>query len=257
MTTSEGIAEAIGLVDKTGKTVSVFDPKHGGNVKNEQDKQKLYEALVKRSAKEPVSARALKNVYGPYAVDVLRAHVMEETDAGFVLAPGKSLPALDAFRGLADAIYEVSVETLIVDAFTAIEELAGEMREGYENMEAGNLGATQRCQTFGETADTLEAIDQPDLPEVLGEITTARYPTVTKATSRAHRASEAASYLNLAAARIEGWVEDKREMLDERDDDDNAEVENELDLDDLETLVEELRDAAGNVEGCEFPGMFG
>lgn len=131
------------------------------------------------------------------------------------------------------------------------------MREGYDNMEGANLGATARCQTYGETADTLEAIDQPDLPEGLGEITTVRYPTLSKASGRAHRASEAASVLNLAADRIEQWVADKRDMLEERDDDDNAEVENELDLDDLETLVEELRDAAGNVEGCEFPGMFG
>lgn len=223
------------------------------------DQQKAHAALVKRLAKESVSTRALKKVFGPHAVSGL-VNVLDgdpEREDFWCLPSGVSLPSLDEYRVLLDKYFTVSVASLIEDAYAAIEELAGEMREGYDNMEGGNLGSTQKCQTYGETADTLEGVNAPDLPDALNNIEVIRYPSTSKSTGRAHRASEAASDLNLAADAIEEWVTDKREMLDERDDDDNEETEEELDLDGLDSLVEELRDAAGNVEGCEFPGMFG
>ena len=210
----------------------------------------------KRLPKGSFSARALKSLYGPHALSVLASHFIEEGGV-YTIIEGKSQPSREEYNKLAEAYYTYTVAYLIEDAFSVIEGLAEEMREGYDNMESGNLGATQKCQTYGETADTLEGVQAPELPDCLSQIETVRYPTISKSTGRAHRAGEAASDLNLAADAIEEWVTEKREMLDERDDDDNEAIEDELDLDGLDALVESLREAAGEVEGCEFPGMFG
>jgi hypothetical protein len=206
--------------------------------------------------KAALTARSLKKTYGPYALHVLAGHLVED-DNGYTLIEGKTLPTPEEYNRLAEKYYTYTVDSLIDDAFSVIEELAGEMREGFDNMEGGNLGSTQKCQTYGETADTLEGVNAPDLPDALNNIKVIRYPSTSKSTGRAHRASEASSDLNLAADAIEEWVTDKREMLDERDDDDNEETEEELDLDGLDSLAEELRNAASELEGCEFPGMFG
>jgi hypothetical protein len=199
--------------------------------------------------KATLTARSLKKTYGPYVLHVLAGHLVED-DNGYTLIEGKTLPTPEEYNRLAEKYYTYPVDSLVDDAFSVIEELAGEMREGFDNMEGGNLGNTQKCQTYGETADTLESIEKPEMPDCLSEIETVRFPTVSKSTSRAHRASEAASDLNVAADAIDEWVTDRRA-------EDKSEDEEELDLDGLDSLAEDLRNAASELEGCEFPGMFG
>ena len=220
--------------------------------------QKKIDSLRQRIEREPVSGQALKNAYDQYAVPALIGTYVEGAEPRYRLVEGKTLPANEAeYRALLAERFTQTVDSIVEDAYQMIEELAGEAREVYDNMESGNLGSTQRCQTFGETAEALEGVSTPDLPDTLSQITALRYPDITKKTSRAHRAAEAAADLNLAADAIDEWIDDKREMLDERDDDDNEAVEEELGLDDLEALAETLREDAATLEGVEFPGMFG
>jgi hypothetical protein len=244
-------------------------------------------ALLKGLAsKDGVTEVAIKNVYGPHAMAVVgdfvdrkperarkpaakkaaapkeegkRARRPPRPPARYGAAATTVLPDEAEFRAALHKKYTTTARSLVEDAYGEIETLAGEAREAYDNMESGNLGQTQRCQTFGETADALENISAPDLPDAFDEVEIVRLPTISNATGRAHRLSEAVSDMQLACDEVESWLEDKKASGEDATDDaeEKDEDEEEFDADAVEAAIEEIRGHADEAEGVEFPGMYG
>lgn len=255
-------------------------------MKKTKDEGKSFEAkraalLKGLASKDGVTEIAIKNVYGAHAMAVIRDLVEPKAakPAAKKSAPAKppadgkrtrrpprpptrygaaattALPTEAEFRTALHKKYTTTARSLVEDAYNTLEELAGEARECADNMEAGNLGQTQRCQTFAETADTLEGISAPDLPDVFDEVEVVRLPTLSNATGRAHRLSEATSDMQLACDEVESWLEDKKQSgADATEDEDEKE---ELDESEIESAIEEIRGHADEAEGVEFPGMYG
>lgn len=144
---------------------------------------------------------------------------------------------------------ETTVAAAIGDAFSEFQSLAEEMREGYDNMEGGNLGHTDKCQRYGEAADELENhTDEPDVPEFLAKLvvkTTELRPTRKgRAPGRSTRLSNAQSLLQAARDVVSEWGS--------QDDEESEEAESQKKA--AEQLVSDLD------EHCDFdvdfPGMF-
>jgi len=248
-----------------------------------EDKEKSFEekraALLKGLAsKDGVTEIAIKNVYGPHAMAVLRDFVEQKEGAPSKKkknAPAKppaegkrarraprpptrygaaattALPSETEFRDALNKKYTTTARSLVEDAYSVIEDLAGEAREIADSASGTGLENTQRIQTFNETADTLEGISIPDLPDVFDEVEVVRLPTISNATGRAHRLGEAVSDMQLACDEVESWLGAKKDAAD------NGEEEDELDIDGVDDALTEIRDHAGEAEGVEFPGMYG
>ncbi len=166
---------------------------------------------------------------------------------------------------------KTTVSAAIADAFSMIEELAGEMRETYDNMEGANMGHMPKCETAGQTTDELEALSQPDDPSgTIADLEVTSTEMVNKdkrkGTSRDMRLSNAQSLLQDAIGVLnetdfeellkeQATKEGKREP---KDDEEYQDVDGKSadDLsDEAQSLANELEEAA-NVS-VEFPGMFG
>lgn len=149
----------------------------------------------------------------------------------------------------------------VADAFSALEELAGECREVVDNAPNG-LSETQRIQTLGETADTLEGINAPDegdLPPGASDLPIEYSEQQGKRLSRSDRRDNAVAILRTAIEVLEAREQELRDSLAEDDPDDKPDPDDEREkhADDIRSYVDELDNAASEAEGVEFPGMFG
>ncbi len=141
--------------------------------------------------------------------------------------------------------YESTVSGAISDAFSIIEELAGEMREAFENtpesLQQGGAGAAR-----GEAADQLESISELDVDDKFGEIKIEFEYKPVRNPSRRERRDEAAQMLGVAINALEelefpvSTLEEAEELSGERDD-----------------LVSDIQNMLDEADGVEFPGMFG
>lgn len=245
----------------------------------ERTPEDLLRALKsKRGASVPI----FKRVYGPHAMSILHAFVLvlrdepptpkkkppAAADSGkkrrkqkapaprFVENPETPLPTKEQFRVLLNEKYTRCATELIQSAYSDIEDLANEAREIVDNLEAGNLGHTERCQVLTETASTLEDIQSVDLPTELEEVSVVRLPSTSKSTSRAHRLHEALYDLTVACDAIEAWMEARTEIdpLPESEEEENEQADIK---ENIEIALSEIRDHIRDAEGAEFPGMYG
>lgn len=140
-----------------------------------------------------------------------------------------------------------SVADAIGHAWSEIQSLAEEVREIVDNASGTGLENTQRIQTLGETADVLEGLDEPEVPDALDGTTVSfseQLPTRRdRGLSRAARASNAESAISAAAEAARAWLEETNEESDAY-----AAVEQ---------LADDLESAASDLSSAEFPGMFG
>lgn len=251
------------------------------------DKEKSFEekraALLKGLAsKDGVTEIAIKNVYGPHAMAVIWDLVEQKEGAPSKKkkdAPAKPpaegkrsrsaprplkrysaaettvLPTMNEFRAALNKKYTITARSLVEDAYSVIEDLAGEAREIVDGASNTGLENTQRIQTFSETADTLEDLSIPDLPDVFDEVEVVRLPTISNATGRAHRMGEALSDMQLACDEVEKWLEDKKQSGEAATEDEDEKEE--LDESEIESAIKDIRDAVNAAEGVEFPGMYG
>lgn len=136
---------------------------------------------------------------------------------------------------LADAISE---------AIGEIQSLAEECREVVDNAGDGGLSQTQRILTLGETADSLENIQEPDAPESLNEVEVSIQDPKPRRRgySRADRCGHACYMLDECMVTLQEFMEKN--------------VEGDA-HDDAETLHDELDNAKSEAEGVEFLGMYG
>ncbi len=135
----------------------------------------------------------------------------------------------------------------VSDAISELESLAEECREVVDNS-GEKLAETQRIQTFSSTADTLEGISEPEVPDAISSLdisySESRPSRKGRGTSRATRRDNAVSILQAAVEAAQGFL----------DDEDNKEHDA---RDDVQTFIDEVENIVSEVEDCEFPGMYG
>jgi len=139
--------------------------------------------------------------------------------------------------------YSATVEGAISDGYSALQDLAQEVRDVVDNMPE-NLQSGSRADALNEAADALEYLTEPSIPDVIKDLPVEfEYkPTPARKMSRRVRRDEATRIIDMAVSSAQSWLDDA--------DDDHP------DRDEVETFIqeaEELRDEADNVE---FPGMF-
>lgn len=162
------------------------------------------------------------------------------------------------------------VKTKIMDALDAfysdINDLREEIQEVVDGAEGGRA-ETQRIQTLGESAETLD-IERPDLGGDAEAMIEAESTDVgismrggkkRGVESRQVRCDNAASHGRAAADYILELVEHLRQEDDEKADDaaDKLSDDDQAKLEELEDFANQVLEHVEQVEGAEFPGMMG
>jgi len=153
----------------------------------------------------------------------------------------------------------VSATGTVSDAESAIDslkELGSECREIVDNASDG-LKETQRIQTLEETADALEDLDMPDIPEAVAGLSFDYHVQENRrkgrGPSRAVRRDNEVELLSACQSAVDQWVGERIAEIEEEggNPDDHDEVQ------EAEQFSSELGDIISNAESAEFPGMFG
>lgn len=140
--------------------------------------------------------------------------------------------------------------------FSELADLASEVREVVDNCPE-NLQQTDRISTLESTADTLEGLDEPTVPESVENEQVEHYEEVGRRLSRASRRDNAVGALNAVLDRlndIEAEIDTALVEVQKVEGDESALQEK---LDEVIELRDEVENAIGEAEGVEFPGMFG
>lgn len=205
-----------------------------------------------RRPMETVTSTTLKKTYGPHAALVLKDYlesIPQPKKRGVkkkwnVLKP---LPSKDVFYNLRDVRFTATVQDLVSDAFGEFQDLGTELQEWYDNLpESFQQG--DKGNLLEEGANSLSGLDQPEVPERIGDIKTIYVPDE-NVSSRADRCSDAIGRLHQA-------VEALNEAMEEEDDDGKPRYSQE-EKDDMQSLIDELENSIGEAEGVEFPNMYG
>ena len=143
-----------------------------------------------------------------------------------------------------------AIETFYSD----IDGLAEEAREVVESAPE-SLKSAARIQTMSDSADTLERIELPyipdDAPDIKIKVKLHRPKRKADNTSRATRCENAALVADAGISAIEGWIAEMKEAEGERSDDERAKI------DEWQTFVDAVREHIAETESVEFPGMRG
>lgn len=167
-----------------------------------------------------------------------------------------------------------SLADLVSNGFSELQSLAEECREIVDNASEG-LQQTQRIQTFESTADALESLSEPDVPDACSDIEVEYTEMVQKrkgrGTSRSTRCSNAVSMLSGCVSALEQHISDLNDKKNEIEEMNEAEIKKQKDdnpdfkdaeeidndISEAESLKDELDSAVSEAENCEFPGMYG
>jgi chromosome segregation ATPase len=168
-------------------------------------------------------------------------------------------------------------------AYSEVQALADEIRETVDNASGTSRENTQRIQTLGETADTLEQYDEtPEVPEdEEGLVDLSKRPVTfhewrgggKTGLTRQQRMDNAISALDAVIDDLTGWCSDERAALEEGGEPTEENIDNvsegalalvkdmrekreEL-VSEVEDLFGTLEDAKGDWENVEFPGVRG
>lgn len=164
-------------------------------------------------------------------------------------------------------IEHTSTLAAIEDAVNTLrDELGEEMRSWYDNM-SENLQGGEKGTAVDDAAAALEQLSDFDIPDALRELTliyTTEHKGGRKGDPRWLRRDNELAVLNAATAAVEAFIDAAQAALNESDEDEitiDAVTYNAEDLEALiaeaQTLMSEIDDMIGEVEGVEFPGMYG
>jgi hypothetical protein len=137
--------------------------------------------------------------------------------------------------------YTVTVEDLLAEVSSGIEELGSELRSWHDNLPDG-LNASSKADEIDEAATTLENISVPELSS--SESVQVFFLPGFDLDSRPKRAAEIGQMISA----ITGALEDQKSTLEQE----NPGSE---DIQEIETFVSELENAASELEGVSFPSM--
>lgn len=156
----------------------------------------------------------------------------------------KELPSKEAYLLLHRKFFTTSVTGLVDDAFSEIEELRNEMQERFDNTPE-SLQQTEVNQAVEEAANVLRDIEQPDIPNIIGELEVFFVPAADLG-SRAKRASNAAFMLDTAAAALLEWADEEKNKTNFPEQ-----------VEEVEQAADELEELSSTLSDVEFPGMYG
>jgi hypothetical protein len=134
--------------------------------------------------------------------------------------------------------YTTEIAGAIDDVFGDLEGLASDCREAFESTPE-NLQQSYRMQALETSADELENLQAPEVPEVLGKVPVKYSLPKRRYCSREARASDAATILEACTHALE----------DIPGGDDHRAA--------AQALIDELQNAYATIGNCEFPGMRG
>ncbi len=161
---------------------------------------------------------------------------------GVVKKPRKRVPAYKYEQRRGD-IGDMSA------AFSEVESLAGECQEIVDNASEG-LSNTQRIQTLGETADRLGNVSEVDVPECIASLVIDYSESVN---TNKRRSPSRAVRMENAVTILQAGVDAAQGIIDETDNEDYDEDERA----EIEEFINEIESVISEIEGAEFPGMFG
>jgi hypothetical protein len=145
-----------------------------------------------------------------------------------------ALPKKKAKRSSTKTVQQTGkLGEVVSEAFGEFRELAEEVREVVDN--GDRFAGTQRIQTLEETADALEGIDRPEVPDAIKDLPVTYNEVQStrkdRGLSRANSCAVAVEMLRAAAKVVEGSEDD--EVVEFRD---------------------AIEEAAQTADACEFPG---
>jgi hypothetical protein len=138
---------------------------------------------------------------------------------------------------------KASVVDVVSTAFEMITELAEEIREVYDNAPE-SLQNGPRLTTLNDSADILENVNEPDVPDELADIEVEYGEWSARRMSRATRRDYAVQLMD-----------DVIQTLQARLDSDEP-ADSEI-LDGAQELIDGLDEVKGDIDCAEFPGMYG
>lgn len=160
-----------------------------------------------------------------------------------------------------DVPYKTTAHNAYEDGKSELESLGEEMREWADNLEAGNLGHTEKYEQVNSAADEIENAvsnlpEAPDWLEEIGEVEFSQSVSRRKgrAPSRAVRRDNAVASLRAAFEAVSA----KASELGEKDDDPESEEGSETKerIQEMEEFASEIESACDEADGAEFPGMY-
>ena len=186
----------------------------------------------------------LRNRLGPHARDLLTDYLQElprKKGGQQKYKVIKSLPSADEVEALRSAKFTTTVESLVADAFSEFESLAGELDDWYNNL-PDSFQQGDKGQQLEEAKGNLENLSAPDVSEELGELKLVYVPSEKPASSRSARCVEACDMIRAAIDRLAEVQDDEKAATEFKQA--------------AEELASELENAIGDAESVEFPGMY-
>lgn len=184
---------------------------------------------------EVLSIRKLKSLYGDHAVHVLDKYLEKlpkKKGAMRQYKVVKPLPTQDEYKELQKNRYTSTVADLVDSAFSAFEDLAGELSDWYDSLPEAFQGG-DKGSALEDARSLLESLSHPDVDERIGAIEVCYLP-LQDVKSRASRCNDAVGRLQAVVDALDPSKGDEE----------------------IQSLVAELENAIGEAESVEFPGMY-
>jgi hypothetical protein len=149
----------------------------------------------------------------------------------------------------------------ISGAYSEITSLAEEMQEAYDNMTGGGMSDSHpKVEVVSNARDTLEGKDEPEIDGLLEGIEVTWSEQIPKdkrhAIARWARLSNASAALSAAADTLRAASADEHKPEGDSDEDFDEDFETLFD-EAKEELADTLEETVGEIDGVEFPTMFG
>jgi predicted nuclease with TOPRIM domain len=193
------------------------------------------------------------------------------------VAKKEKKPKVERFKDVAGTVGE-----FVSDGWSEISSLGEEFREICDNT-SDNLQNTDLYSRRDETASAVEGLNEPSISSTILEeldcstrIDLGKTYRGRQTQSRACRASNAAAYIRAASEAVQEWLDEHDELPDADSSDpaslkaraekiEELQTENEnFNVDDYEqarseadSLAGELSELADEIDGMDWPGMFG
>lgn len=202
-----------------------------------------------------ITSIKIKSMFGEHGVPVLTAnnYIRRCPTKGRVPlyeCLKSEFPGEAEFNTLRDKYYTTDLRGLVDDAFDQAEEIKDELQNWIDSMPE-NLQNSEKAST---AQDAIEAIDNAlgyrpdDIDDVITEEWKTLYlPNLEPKKSRNDRIGDCAAMLRAAVSALES-EDDKLEKNPDADTDEEKE-ELEIRLDNLRTVIQQLEDAASELEG--------
>lgn len=168
-----------------------------------------------------------------------------------------------------------TVEGAFEDGKSEVESLKEEIGEWKENLEGNSMEHLPKYDEVSECSDALDAamdiFDGIDFPSCISDTkVTYTMDTRQSAGSRSGRLSNAQNALDAAKSQAESWLDENPELefveedensegmdLGDNQTHDQAEVDQrETNRSEVETFIEQMEEAIGELENVNFPGMY-